>query len=74
MAPVVSECCGGNPYYLTAVVRQAARQRAPGPNEGSEVGGGIPINLALPVLVLVRLLVATGALYFMWQVRHPKSE
>lgn len=27
MAPVVSEHCGGNPYYITAVVRQAAKQR-----------------------------------------------
>jgi len=27
MAPVVSERCGGNPFYITAVVRQAAAQR-----------------------------------------------
>jgi hypothetical protein len=27
MAPVVSERCGGNPYYITAIVRQAAGQR-----------------------------------------------
>ncbi len=27
MAPVVSERCGGNPFYITAVVRQAAKQR-----------------------------------------------
>ncbi|MBL7062707.1 MAG: hypothetical protein ISS49_00680 [Anaerolineae bacterium] len=26
MAPVVSERCGGNPFYITAVVRQAAKQ------------------------------------------------
>ncbi|RKZ47180.1 MAG: hypothetical protein DRR00_22415 [Candidatus Parabeggiatoa sp. nov. 3] len=26
IAPVVSERCGGNPFYITAVVRQAARQ------------------------------------------------
>ena len=41
---------------------------------GSDVGGGIPANLVAPMLVLVRLLMATGALYFMWQVRHPKTE
>ncbi len=28
MAPVVSERCGGNPYYITAVIQQAAEQRA----------------------------------------------
>jgi hypothetical protein len=27
MAPVVSERCGGNPYYITALIRQAARQQ-----------------------------------------------
>ncbi|MCP4128972.1 MAG: hypothetical protein GY753_18225, partial [Gammaproteobacteria bacterium] len=27
MAPVVSERCGGNPFYITAVVQQAAEQR-----------------------------------------------
>ncbi|MCP4107534.1 MAG: hypothetical protein GY749_18655 [Desulfobacteraceae bacterium] len=26
MAPVVSERCGGNPFYITAVVQQAAEQ------------------------------------------------
>jgi len=26
MAPIVSERCGGNPYYITAVIRQAAKQ------------------------------------------------
>jgi len=41
---------------------------------GSDVGGGIPANLVGPMFVLVRILVATGALYFMWQVRHPKTE
>ena len=29
MAPVVSERCGGNPFYITAVVRQAAKQSQP---------------------------------------------
>ncbi len=27
MAPVVSERCGGNPFYITAVVRQAAKRK-----------------------------------------------
>lgn len=27
MAPVVAERCGGNPFYITAVIQQAARQR-----------------------------------------------
>ena len=27
MAPIVSERCGGNPFYISAVVRQAARQK-----------------------------------------------
>ncbi|CAN2040427.1 ATP-binding protein [Candidatus Magnetomoraceae bacterium gMMP-15] len=27
MAPVVSDRCGGNPFYITAVVKQAAKQR-----------------------------------------------
>ncbi|MCP4111199.1 MAG: hypothetical protein GY749_37685 [Desulfobacteraceae bacterium] len=27
MAPVAAERCGGNPFYITAVVRQAAKQR-----------------------------------------------
>ncbi|MCP4129532.1 MAG: hypothetical protein GY754_00825, partial [bacterium] len=27
MAPVTAERCGGNPFYITAVVRQAAKQR-----------------------------------------------
>ena len=29
MAPVVTERCGGNPFYITAVVRQAAKQQKP---------------------------------------------
>jgi len=29
MAPVVSDRCGGNPFYITAVVRQAAKQGKP---------------------------------------------
>ena len=29
MAPVVAERCGGNPFYVTAVVRQAAKQQKP---------------------------------------------
>ena len=29
MLPVVADRCGGNPFYITAVVRQAARQRKP---------------------------------------------
>ena len=29
MGPVVSERCGGNPFYITAVVRQAAKQSQP---------------------------------------------
>ena len=29
MAPVVSDRCGGNPFYITAVVRQAAKQQKP---------------------------------------------
>jgi hypothetical protein len=28
-APVVAERCGGNPFYITAVIRQAAKLRAP---------------------------------------------
>jgi hypothetical protein len=27
LAPIVSERCGGNPFYISAVVRQAARQK-----------------------------------------------
>ncbi len=27
MAPVTAERCGGNPFYITAVIRQAAKQR-----------------------------------------------
>jgi hypothetical protein len=33
MAPVVAERCGGNPFYITAVVRQAAKQQKPLVNE-----------------------------------------
>lgn len=33
MAPVVSERCGGNPFYITAVVQQAAKQRKALTNE-----------------------------------------
>ncbi len=29
MAPVVSNRCGGNPFYITAVLRQAAKRREP---------------------------------------------
>jgi hypothetical protein len=29
MAPVIAERCGGNPFYVTAVVRQAAKQQKP---------------------------------------------
>jgi hypothetical protein len=29
MAPVVADRCGGNPFYITAVVRQAAKQGKP---------------------------------------------
>jgi hypothetical protein len=29
MAPVLSDRCGGNPFYITAAIRQAARQRKP---------------------------------------------
>jgi len=29
IAPVVAERCGGNPFYITAVVRQAAKQQKP---------------------------------------------
>ena len=29
MAPVVADRCGGNPFYITAVVRQAAKQKKP---------------------------------------------
>ncbi len=33
MAPVVSERCGGNPFYITAVVRQAEKQGKKIPSE-----------------------------------------
>jgi len=33
MAPVVAERCGGNPFYITAVVQQAAEQEKPIANE-----------------------------------------
>ncbi len=29
MAPVLAERCGGNPFYITAVIRQAVRMRKP---------------------------------------------
>ncbi len=29
MAPVVADRCGGNPFYITAVIQQAAEQRKP---------------------------------------------
>ncbi len=29
MAPVVADRCGGNPFYITAVLRQAAKSRCP---------------------------------------------
>ncbi|MCP4688078.1 MAG: hypothetical protein GY859_08515 [Desulfobacterales bacterium] len=29
MAPIISERCGGNPFYITAVARQAARRQKP---------------------------------------------
>ncbi|MCP4695074.1 MAG: hypothetical protein GY859_44010 [Desulfobacterales bacterium] len=29
MAPVVSNRCGGNPFYISAVIRQAAKKRTP---------------------------------------------
>jgi len=35
MAPIVSERCGGNPFYITAVVRQSARQKKALNNEES---------------------------------------
>ncbi len=35
MAPIVSERCGGNPFYISAVVRQAARQKKALNNEES---------------------------------------
>ncbi len=33
MAPVVTNRCGGNPFYITAVIRQAAKQRKSIKNE-----------------------------------------
>jgi len=33
MAPVVAERCGGNPFYITAVIQQAAEQQKPIVNE-----------------------------------------
>jgi len=33
MAPVVAERCGGNPFYITSVVRQASKQRKAVTNE-----------------------------------------
>jgi len=33
MSPVVAERCGGNPFYITAVVQQAAEQEKPIANE-----------------------------------------
>lgn len=33
MAPAVSERCGGNPFYITAVIRQAAKLNQPIANE-----------------------------------------
>ena len=33
MLPIVADRCGGNPFYITAVVRQAARQKKPLVNE-----------------------------------------
>ncbi|MCP4199233.1 MAG: hypothetical protein GY762_18970, partial [Proteobacteria bacterium] len=43
MAPVVSNRCGGNPFYITAVLRQAAK-RLPGPRHccGKTVSTGHP--------------------------------
>ncbi len=35
VAPVIAERCGGNPFYITAVVRQAAKQEKPITNEGA---------------------------------------
>ena len=29
MLPVIADRCGGNPFYITAVVRQAAKQKKP---------------------------------------------
>ncbi len=29
MAPVMADRCGGNPFYITAVIRQAGKQRTP---------------------------------------------
>ncbi len=29
MLPVIADRCGGNPFYITAVVRQAAKQGKP---------------------------------------------
>ncbi|KPA17681.1 ATPase domain protein, prokaryote domain protein [Candidatus Magnetomorum sp. HK-1] len=33
MPPIISDRCGGNPFYITAVVRQAAKQKNPINNE-----------------------------------------
>ncbi|QTA82439.1 restriction endonuclease domain-containing protein [Desulfonema limicola] len=33
MAPVIAERCGGNPFYINAVIRQAAKQNQPILNE-----------------------------------------
>ncbi|KPA14770.1 hypothetical protein MHK_005022, partial [Candidatus Magnetomorum sp. HK-1] len=33
MPPVISDRCGGNPFYITSVVRQAAKQKNPINNE-----------------------------------------
>ena len=35
MAPVVADRCGGNPFYITAVVRQAAKQQKVLKDEGT---------------------------------------
>ena len=33
MAAVVAERCGGNPFYIVALIRQAAKRRTPLTNE-----------------------------------------
>ena len=65
---------GGSSAMAAMSIEVSYLQSAIGDIRGSHsVSGSFP-KVVGTMLVLVRPLVTIGALYFMWQVRHPKTE